>query len=81
MARGENPELIDDHPGTAPSKRIIKEINVYEKNKSTSGPNVVESIGIQALKEKCRHFSEWITKLEVISHRENSPQVARITTN
>ena len=67
MARGGNPELINDQPDTAPSKRIIKEIKVYEKNKSTSGPNVVESIGIMRLKEKCRHFSEWIAKLEVIS--------------
>ena len=67
MAQGKNPELINDHPDTAPSKRIIKEIKVYEKNKSTSGPNVVESIGILSLKEKCRHFGEWIKKLEVIS--------------
>jgi hypothetical protein len=42
-------------------KKLIK---VYEKNKSTSGPNVVESIGLPTLKKKCRHFSEWITKLE-----------------
>lgn len=67
LSRGGNPELIDDFPDTAPSKRIIKEIKAYEKNKSTSGPNVVESIGILNLKEKCRHFREWITKLEVIS--------------
>jgi len=64
LSRGGNPELIDDHPDTAPSKRIIKEIKAYEKNKSTSGPNVVESIGILNLKEKCRHFGEWVTKLE-----------------
>ena len=64
MARGKNPELINDNPGTAPSKRIIKEISVYEKNKSTSGPNVVERIGLPTLKKKCRHFNEWITKLE-----------------
>jgi hypothetical protein len=41
-----------------------EEIRVYEKNKSTSGPNVVESIGLPTLKKKCRHFNEWITKLE-----------------
>jgi hypothetical protein len=64
MVQGKNPELINDNPDTAPSKRIIKEIRVYEKNKSTSGPNVVESIGLPTLKKKCRHFSEWITKLE-----------------
>ena len=61
---GENPELIDDHPETAPSKRIIKEIKLYAKNKSTVGPNVVESIGLVNLRKKCNHFNEWITKLE-----------------
>lgn len=67
MAHGKNPELIDDHPDTAPSKRIIKEIKPYEKNKSISGPSVVESIGLPCLKEKCKHFSNWITKLEGLS--------------
>lgn len=46
-------------------KEIATQIDLgYEKNKSTSGPNVVESIGLPILKKKCRHFSEWITKLE-----------------
>ncbi|HLP44702.1 MAG TPA: DUF4276 family protein [Candidatus Kapabacteria bacterium] len=67
MARGKNPELINDHPDTAPSKRIIKEIKFYEKNKSVAGPSVVESIGLTCLKEKCKHFGEWITKLEGLS--------------
>ncbi len=67
MAQGENPELIDGHPDTAPSKRIIKQIKSYEKNKSTAGPSVVESIGILSLKEKCKHFNEWILKLEGLS--------------
>jgi len=38
--------------------------DLFRKNKSTSGPNVVESIGLSTLKKKCRHFNEWITKLE-----------------
>lgn len=71
MARGKNPELIDDHPDTAPSRRIIKEIKIYEKNKSISGPNVVESIGLPSLKKKCRHFSEWIMKLEKLRQNQN----------
>jgi predicted ATPase len=44
---------------------IISEIYAdREKNISTSGPNVVESIGLPILKKKCQHFNEWITKLE-----------------
>jgi hypothetical protein len=42
-------------------KELIK---VYGKNKNNSGPNVIDSIGLPNLKKKCRHFNEWITKLE-----------------
>jgi len=59
-----DPELINGNPGFAPSKRIIKEIKRYENTKATVGPIIVDLIGIPRLKEKCRHFSEWISKLE-----------------
>lgn len=61
---GGNPELIDDGETTAPSKRIIAEIAEYEGRKVTSGPLVVGKIGMPTLRSKCRHFSEWIEKLE-----------------
>ena len=67
-AGGINPELINDQPDTAPSKRIINEITLYQKNKSTSGPNVVQNITIPHLKKQCRHFGEWIGSLEKISN-------------
>jgi hypothetical protein len=32
--------------------------------KVSVGPLVAEKIGLAALREKCRHFSDWLTKLE-----------------
>lgn len=59
-----NPELINDSPETAPSKRIIKLIPEYECNKVSVGASIVGLIGIDFLKGACMHFNDWITKLE-----------------
>lgn len=60
---GGNPELIDDGENTAPSKRIIAEIAEYAGNKAISGPLVASEIGMTRLRERCRHFAEWIDGL------------------
>ncbi|MCG8388858.1 MAG: DUF4276 family protein [Cytophagales bacterium] len=59
-----NIELINGGQNTAPSKRIIVATPDYEDQKSSVGPIVVEDIGIHTIKEKCRHFDEWVTRLE-----------------
>ena len=59
-----SPELIDDGNETAPSKRIIRAIPEYADMKVSAGPLVLEKIGLAALREKCVHFSDWLTKLE-----------------
>ena len=61
-----NPELIDNGPQTAPSKRIITLIPEHEDNKPT-GAMIVQNIGIARLKERCRHFSEWLGRLESLN--------------
>ena len=61
-----SPELIDDGPDTAPSKRIIAEIPEYAKRKSSAGPIVAERIGLPALRAKCEHFGGWIDRLETL---------------
>jgi hypothetical protein len=66
MVGTKNPELINDGRTTAPSKRILKEIPEYDK--VTAGVSVVSRIGIQTLKEKCTHFSEWLMFLENIGN-------------
>lgn len=65
---GGNPELINNGPSTAPSKRIIKAIEGdkkthYNYNKPVTGKNVAKEIGIETLRAKCRHFNDWIEKL------------------
>lgn len=65
---GGNPELINNGPSTAPSKRIIKAIEGdkkthYNYNKPVTGKNVAKQIGIETLRAKCRHFNDWIEKL------------------
>lgn len=61
-----NIELINGGQKTAPSKRIIIATPDYEYQKSVVGPIVAEDIGICTLKRKCRHFNEWVTRLEAL---------------
>ena len=59
-----NPELINQGPETAPSKRIIKVFADYENNKPAIGSMVAHEVGVDVLRGACRHFNEWLTKLE-----------------
>jgi hypothetical protein len=59
-----SPELIDDDPEKAPSKRIIKEIPEYEGRKASAGPHLVQEIGLPNVRAKCVHFDAWLKKLE-----------------
>lgn len=62
----DSPELIDDGGDTAPSKRIAGEIPEYESRKASAGPIVTEKIGLSTLRSKCKHFGEWLERLEAI---------------
>lgn len=59
-----SPELVNDGPETAPSKRIIREFPQYSRGKTIVGPQMAELIGMPAIRSKCPHFDAWITKLE-----------------
>jgi hypothetical protein len=63
---GLNPEDINETSKNAPSKRIIRHLPKYAKQKTTAGVLIAEKIGLPYLREKCPHFNEWITKLEGI---------------
>jgi len=65
----ESPELIDDGPNTAPSKRIIGEFPDYQRAKRTVGPQVGELIGVQAIRVKCPHFDRWLSTLENLTEQ------------
>lgn len=60
-----NTELVDNGPSTAPSKRIIQALDgKYRYDKPQGGKLTTSSLGIPALRTKCRHFNEWLTKIE-----------------
>lgn len=63
-----NPELINDGNETAPSKRILHQIPEYDK--TFAGVNTVDKIGIDAIRNKCPHFDEWLKKLKNLKNHE-----------
>lgn len=67
------PELIDDGPQTAPSKRIIAEIPDYEHLKTVVGPQVAAAIGLAAIRGKCPHFAAWLSRLESLDKSSRPP--------
>ena len=58
-----SPELVDDGPTTAPSKRITAAIPEYAIRKASAGPIVAAKIGLPVLQSQCRHFREWLERL------------------
>ena len=65
MVGDKNPEEINDDPKNAPSKRILREIPEYRK--TTAGVSVVAKTGLPTLRAKCRHFNDWLTRLEQLA--------------
>ena len=65
------PEDIDDGPQTAPSKRIAALFPTYHK--PVAGPQIAEHIGLAALRGKCPHFNDWLTKLEGLGAPVQAP--------
>lgn len=60
-----DPEMINNSPATAPSKRIIAALEQdYNYNKVQSGTAVTSAIGIEALLENCQHFKEWVETIK-----------------
>lgn len=56
------PESINDHPSTAPSKRLEKLSNRFRK--TTTGIAIATAIGIPKMRDACPLFNNWITRLE-----------------
>lgn len=57
----ENPELINDRPETAPSKRLLKIIPSYDK--VIDGNVIAMEVGFIAINEKCSRFRNWISQI------------------
>lgn len=56
------PELVNDDPATAPSKRLLAACPSYRK--TLDGPALAERIGLAAIRSACPHFDGWLTWLE-----------------
>lgn len=67
VASFDSPELINDGNNTAPSKRIIGEVPEYERMKVSAAPIVADKIGLPTLRLKCKHFGEWLCRLETLN--------------
>lgn len=61
---GLEPEDINEGATTAPSKRIIRHLPIYDKLKVRVGAPAAAAIGLPQLRAKCPHFNEWVGKLE-----------------
>ena len=58
-----NPEMINDGPNTAPSKRLINLIPRYRK--VYHGSEIASENGIQSILDKCPRFSNWIENIKI----------------
>jgi len=58
----ESPEHINDSVDTAPSKRIEALIPGYKK--VLDGVDISKDIGVDAMLAECRHFREWVQRIE-----------------
>ena len=56
------PELVNDGPDSAPSKRLAQYCPGYEK--TIAGPLVIEELGLPALRRQCPHLDRWLTRLD-----------------
>ena len=56
-----NPELVNGGVNTAPSKQIKTAIDGYRK---IVGVEILKGIGLATLRSRCKHFNEWLQKIE-----------------
>ncbi len=67
VAAATSPELVNDGPNTAPSKRIIKEFPEYLRLKTTVGVELATLVGLDKTRQLCPHFDNWLGKLETLA--------------
>ena len=65
----ETPELINDGLQSAPSKRIMAQLPDYEDAKAAIGSQVAELIGLNTIRAKCKHFANWLARLESLGQQ------------
>lgn len=56
------PELVNDNPKTAPSKRLAAYCPGYMK--TIEGPLAIAELGIELLRPQCPHLDQWLDKID-----------------
>ena len=65
------PEAINDGRETHPAARIGHLFPGYRKR--LHGPLIANHIGLEAIRDRCPHFAEWLKRLEAFGKPPNSP--------
>ncbi|MEA1949938.1 MAG: DUF4276 family protein [Planctomycetota bacterium] len=63
-----SPEHINHGRQTHPKAQILKHFPDYQQN--VDGPLLANEIGLQAMRDACPHFGQWLTELEQLSDQE-----------
>ena len=72
-AQFSTPEDINDHPDTAPSKRIARVMQQYGSrgyNKTRDGFLVAGETGLDVICQECPRFNGWVRRLEALEGLE-----------
>jgi hypothetical protein len=59
----DNPEMLNDGPNTAPSKRLERLIPGYQK--ALHGPFIAEIVTLAQITSRCERFRQWLERLVV----------------
>lgn len=65
----ETPEKINNSTQTAPSKRILKLLDTYQK--VLHGVLAAQQIGLETIRQKCPHFNDWVAELENLPNKKS----------
>ncbi|WHT18575.1 DUF4276 family protein [Crossiella sp. CA-258035] len=60
-AKAGGPELVNDGPDSAPSKRLLRYHPGYLK--TAHGPKAIQDLGLPALRAQCPHLDAWLAEL------------------
>jgi len=59
------PEQFNNNVNTAPSKRILKHCEAYDK--PVHGALIAMDIGLDVIRKSCVHFNKWLTRIELLA--------------
>lgn len=59
-----SPEHVNDGVNTHPSARIRQHLPGYRK--VADGVEVAAAIGLERIRAKCRHFAQWLSRMEAL---------------